>query len=816
MVEQALELASQGFHVFPITPRQKAPPITGWQVKATAVAKDVEALWGNAGPDWNIGILMGRASGFIGLDIDFNHGANAAFFEQIPPSWTVKSASGYHVLYWIPKHWGEVPGTITIIPPSKPGDPPAVTLRGTGHYFVAVGSIHPDGKTYEWAKNQGQWSGLNCDILGPGEIELADAPDWFLLCREPELTEDEISRGTGEIKQQRPAREKTYANGRHEMFKRTAVAMRREGREYGEIVERLHYRNKQDCEPPKPNAGHEIQNVAKWAIARVKVQPKKVAAPPADLDLIDQHIKFLGFQDKEHYYISSTNRQLSKINGAHTKSQLLQLMPLEFWEEMFPGKRGPHWDAAESYLLQRSFKVGIFNPQRIRGIGAWNDNDRLALHLGNRLLIDGEEKNLSEHESKFHYKLGFEYASPPPEQASVEECRILVETCKAPHWKNPSSSILFAGQLALLRISGALPWRPHGWLTGPSGCGKTTLLTTLASTMAGEWKLTPQANSTESGIRQQLEVNSIPVIFDEIESEDRRAAARVKGIIELARQSSSEGEGRIFKGTPDGRGLEYKVNSMFLLGSISVNLMQEADLNRFTIYELERPVKGKSGFEFQRILDRVSPGLSDRIFARMVSRYGDLLANYKLLHQKIAEKSTQRHGQQYGMLLAGYSLLIKDGILTEVEAEELAGQIELNERTSDIGESSAEQTCLERLLSSQFRFQAKENEPPCDLPVQKIVDLAEAHLEAQVNMERIGLKLVPGRGIIVANNNRALEPAFVDTAWHKNWKRSLLRIPGAQKQRARFNGGNAVQSVFLPFAAIRPTTPEELLDDGIR
>lgn len=829
MLEQALELVSQGFYVFPLSPKTKIPPkgLKQWQTVATTDVEKAKNLWDSFGSDCNIGLLMGVRSGLVGLDIDLDDGASPLFLSKLPPTWTVKTGKGFHVFFKIPAHWPKDLGKISILKGNKTDHTgkkkDCISLRGNSHYFMGVGSIHPEtGKAYQWAKNEGFWENLNVDLLSPDEIPLAFAPDWLLECK-----------NTLKDFKQKKSGQKYFENQRHEMFLSTAVAMRKEGLGFDEIVARLHFRNEKDCNPPKEKCEAELKNIATWAVNTVevltgeeleklkrknKVPLQKSAEETAALvDLFDAHVKCLGVMDKDYFYITSSNRQLLRISN-HSNQALLNLMPREFWMEMFPAEsvaKPVDWEAAASFLIHKSLRVGLFNQEKVRGIGAWSENGKLVLHLGNYLLCEGEKIELMEFKGKNFYRLGINHPAPTETEASLTDCQILVDTCKKPSWKNPGSGILFAGQLALLRISGALPWRPHGWISGPSGCGKSTILNTLGYRMAGDWKIVPQADSTGVGIRQELEVDSLPVLFDEIESEGKKAEMRVTGVVELARQSSFESQGRIFKGTPDGRGLQYKINSMFLLASIGVNLTQEADLTRFVIYELKRPDTKLTALEFERCLDAVSDEIADRIFSRVVGRYSDLIKNYELLRARIAKLSTQRHGQQYGMLLAGYSVLVKDGVLSVVEADALISQIEIQERTSEISEESAEQTCLQRLLTGRIRFQLTDNAVPTEMPIQKIIELAKFDANVQDRMEEYGLAL-KNDCLIVASRSQALEGLFQDTAWNKNWNRSLVRIEGSKKDRHRFCGGIQVRVVSIPLSVTKPQNATPLHDDGVR
>ena len=76
--------------------------------------------------------------------------------------------------------------------------------------------------------------------------------------------------------------------------------------------------------------------------------------------------------------------------------RLVALAPLAYWESLAPGKSGPNWVACASILFQLQAEIGVYNPRHIRGRGAWRDNDRSVLHLGDRLIVDGIQHSISD------------------------------------------------------------------------------------------------------------------------------------------------------------------------------------------------------------------------------------------------------------------------------------------------------------------------------------------------------------------------------------------------------------------------------------
>ncbi|MFI9504195.1 bifunctional DNA primase/polymerase [Nocardia sp. NPDC052566] len=157
MLDQALDHAARGFHVFPLKPMSKIPAIKGWEAAATREPTRVRSWW-LARPGDNIAIACGP-SGLHVLDLDTGRGASppsrwahardgrdalallAAEADQpIPvPTYTVStpSAGGLHLYYRAPR---KPPLRNTI---ARLGW--RIDTRGRGGYVVAAGSTLPTG-----------------------------------------------------------------------------------------------------------------------------------------------------------------------------------------------------------------------------------------------------------------------------------------------------------------------------------------------------------------------------------------------------------------------------------------------------------------------------------------------------------------------------------------------------------------------------------------------------------------------------------------------------------------------------------------------
>ena len=201
------------------------------------------------------------------------------------------------------------------------------------------------------------------------------------------------------------------------------------------------------------------------------------------------HYACLGFDQDAHYYQPAATGQVMRLGrGSHTSTNLCALAPLAFWESCYPGGRGPNWVAAASSLFQQSAAVGVYSPDRIRGRGAWWDNGRSVLHLGDRLIVDGIEQSVRkplEGSTYIYQRLASIEAGNADPLDNECGCRLL-DLADRFRWEVPASGLLLAGWVVLAPICGALRWRPHIWLTAGAGSGKSAILDRFVEPLLGQ------------------------------------------------------------------------------------------------------------------------------------------------------------------------------------------------------------------------------------------------------------------------------------------------------------------------------------------
>ena len=519
---------------------------------------------------------------------------------------------------------------------------------------------------------------------------------------------------------------------------------------------------------------------------------------PEDEDPLGSSAPFrcLGHDRGSYYYLPSDGGQVITLSDSrHTKLGLLNLAPLGWWASFFPKGASVDWDEAADALIKACKEQGIYDPDRVRGRGAWYDSSRVIMHCGNRLTVveqDKQPKHLDiddPPQSWYFYEHAKSINGPSDEVLSDDVCAELVAIAREFSWeKTDASSAFLLGWIVLAPVCGALDWRPHIWITGGAGTGKTTILKYFMRPLLGGICQSATGGTTEAGLRGTLKSDAIPVVFDEFEQNEARDKQTVQNVLSLARIASSEG-GKIYKGTTSGGANSFEIRSMFCVSSINVNLIQKADIDRFCVLGLTRDDRKEEDFwrKFeQRILASCTEDNGRKLIARTLKNIPVIRQNAKVFSTALARKFNARFGDQNGTLFAGFFSLSPAGceFVTLEAAIAIVDSMKWEPDRPDADQTD-ERKCLLHILNWMVlvdgrRITLRELAAMAQRGAITVSGGREGSEDPNLVLARHGLKYHEGM-LAVANDNSNLQSILRDTPWSGNaFITSLRRLEGSR------------------------------------
>ena len=239
--------AARGWSVIPMQPQGKRP-LVAWREFQQRRAGPAEIdRWFRRWPDANVGIVTGRISGLVVVDVDLRHGGPASVADAeaalgpLPPTVEVATGGGGRHLYYAHP-------LVTVA--NRVAVRPGIDLRGDGGCVVAPPSVHPSGRRYTWV-----------DGHGPDELALAPLPLHF-VARHGALQAD----GPPQRHWRRLVREGIGEGQRNNTIASLTGHLLRRSVDADVVLELMLAWNRTHCRPPLPD--DEVVQVVQ-SIARV-------------------------------------------------------------------------------------------------------------------------------------------------------------------------------------------------------------------------------------------------------------------------------------------------------------------------------------------------------------------------------------------------------------------------------------------------------------------------------------------------------------------------------------------------------------------
>lgn len=558
------------------------------------------------------------------------------------------------------------------------------------------------------------------------------------------------------------------------------------------------------------------------------IEPQAASAAPADGGddgeesagnhggVPEGYFRVLGFNRKTIYIYAVEKKQVVEYTARDfSETGLLELADANWWELHFPGNNGGiNRKSAANAIIRLASRRGIYDPGMVRGRGAWWDNERLVVHLGDRLLVQGKETGLADiPRSRFVYEQASPLADVVATPLTSEEGQRISSIASLFRWERSVSADMLCGWAFLAPICGALKWRPHIWVTGGAGSGKTSVLESFVRRLLPESvPIFANGDSSEAGLRQELDSEARPLLIDESESDDEKARAKIESVITMIRQSSSDTAALTFRGTVGGRSQSFALRTMACLSSIGVALKQQQDMERVSVLALRPNRDDRADTPWEVIKEELrwiakDPTIGARMLNRAIGMIDVIMAAVDVFTSAAALiLGTQRNGDQIGTLLAGSWCLQCDRAPTFEEAEKVLNSIDWEEfKATHRGEpADLIATLLGRpvLLEGGLRTTV-------GLLVQRAAGLEAEGLEymepkkANTALHLYGLKVV-AEELRVHTANPELERLLTGTKFCTGLHERMRRIAGATTKSGQpFRIGAAIRNgVILPLSSV--------------
>ena len=575
---------------------------------------------------------------------------------------------------------------------------------------------------------------------------------------------------------------------------------------------------------PRPTSFNDLHRMESAAAVRKWLDPK-IAYKAATLPEVEEPdresgadgwaetapFRCLGMHRDRYHYLPHSHGQIVALTAAsHAhEMELAQLAGNDWWRREFPSSSGNSidWRKAGKAIMEECHKRGVFQPESIRGRGFWRDEDgEIIAHFGDRLLLPGGKRAVRPEAYKgqahIYPRLPRFDGAHRTEVMDIDESKTLVDMFTSRTWDDEASGFLLAGWVALAPFSGALPWRPHLWLTGSSGSGKTTLIQRMIMPLLGGMELYAEGATTEAGIRWKLEACARPVVLDDAEQSTAQSArARVRAILELARSASSSGGRLLGGGSASSAATNFRATSMFLLASVAAGFREEADKSRFTVLSLKSPeqldpVERRKEWEaFQPELDRYFTPMAGR---SLIARTAQWLRTGRFDELQTVVKSAAnialgnaRAADQLGTLATGTWLMLSDDIPEESQVVEWFYKLVV--KPYGAGDEPKGFTVLQKIL--QQAEGVRKGSVHHLKTVGELVDLVAAgpttptttvtYRDAVKTLKRRGIKVkgLPDEEqfLVISNQSEWVWKRLAKTTYADTWIQDLRTIPSARR-----------------------------------
>ncbi len=550
-------------------------------------------------------------------------------------------------------------------------------------------------------------------------------------------------------------------------------------------------------------------------------------------------VRFLGV-NKGVFFVINANGELDDVSRSQigSRSVLKSLFGGEndWLDEAFPklDKDGEvsnrpvmQVNDASDWVIAECSKMGLFQPDMVRGRGVWRDvKGGLIVHCGDVLFLSSGKEMIRAGEILDD---GWVYPARAPvpkglrpdldNPASAENMKVVKEHVESWRFSSVSDPVVCLGIMGLICLTGALEKRPTLWLCGPAAAGKSSLLDFLTLPIGGERAAEKTSDATAAYVRGRLNGAALPIFMDEMEPESGKAGPAM----ELARLAFSNDQGGVGRSSASQETVLQQIIAQFVFSSIKHPEAGPQDEQRIHFVTLrERAVSQEATDRFRDRRERLK-ALGPRIWGRMILGYGRFRTNLSVFESVLGGATyTSRLVDRMAPVLAAYETLMHDEPISSGVARDMISVLGLEEAPKMDTEFDQ---CLRRLLTSKVEIYRGGAKPTIGQLLEAVINDRSSEEEGIPDLKYLSEKFLPSIGIKLMRKDRSSFATWSHFAIASNheqlniiyrgskWERGVYRQPfgcleGAVPDKVVKFGGSACRATVVPIEYVISSVPD--------
>lgn len=466
-------------------------------------------------------------------------------------------------------------------------------------------------------------------------------------------------------------------------------------------------------------------------------------------------------------------------------------------------------NTAAAWLQSECTTQGLFGDHiMIRRPGIWSETGGMpVVHSGDQVMIGDRLENAGARTGNQIWAAA--PAAPRPAAPGEADLGRYLQSQIQEFWnfRCQGAAIVLMGLLGCAYYGAAIPWRPAGFLIGGAGCGKSSLLSVLRAASPMHFYTN---DTSKAGLEQSLDGRAMPSFIDEAsDREDQRGA---RALLDLV-LSAAGGEGtKGSRGGTDGKARRIEVAGSIFMASISPPDMKAQHEGRFTIVELVRADVGADFSTEHRELVAWAKQNGAALWGRALAGWSRYRESLKIFRAELSKAGcAPREMDQLGGLLAGWFVLVRDGLPDEAAGREgIAAISDFIRDREDVVAQDAPMQMINHLLSTVVQMQrSTERKPIGELIARVLRPPSAASTEPLADEERLstaieilsqhGIRVIRaeepknrrgvdaprlafGNGIWFSPNVSTLRDIFSGTPFEGNrWSYEMMRLETARR-----------------------------------